>query len=110
MEGMFVNDACKIIHLGAMDRHMYASGITNLSNEAPYIGYSIEWIQKTIVGFFTPQVHSSSKHSCGVTDELQCLCIDIIQSTKDAHMEDVVLPIDRVSTSKTEEMLRKIPD
>jgi hypothetical protein len=107
---MLGNDACTIIHLGAMDRLIHEAGLTNLSNEAPYTGYSIDWMQKTIVGFFTSQVHDSSKHSCGVTDELQCLCIDIIQSTKDAHVGDVVLPIDRSSPSKTEEMLRKMPD
>jgi hypothetical protein len=107
MEGILANDACTILHLGAMDRHIYTAGITNLSNEAPYVGYSIDWVQKTIVGFFTPQVHISSNHTCGIKDELRRLCMDIIQSTKDDHMGDVVLPIDRISPSKTEGMLRK---
>ena len=77
---------CAAVRLGSLIRHMHQAGLTNLCHKRPFIGYSIDWLYKTISDFWAP---NDDSHRCQREAWLKPGLADILEATRDIEFEDI---------------------
>lgn len=91
------NPQCSSMLLGYLIRQMHAAGIFTLPGKGTLHDYSLDWLNKTVSGFSSPEFNTaaspfgtySSPHFCRLQHRVQPALDEILQSVKDIKLEEM---------------------